>query len=671
MATVDELASPQFQELSQLAARYRVDLQRFRVLNAKLKVADSETKDVSTINIGAELAAHELLQPHRLQRLIAVPVQRDIEDFVRALCRALASTEDPRHASSKVGRHGICEYQVVHAVPELLGTAVLDAILHGGEDVSDITDGVVRALDGLWAELCTPLVTAERRILSADVPAVRKLAAFVLRLVQMLDNKRPTASIFATAKCEFTGLRHTLHRVVTDSWFRASFVVTQPLTALRTEAATEAAAEAFVAWLRAHGASFHDALVADATRMEALAAKGEFAPEWHGLCLRDEAQDPSTSALVETPRFYGGFNTSTSRVYALPLPTSSCGPMRVLRSARVLFVLRSLVVSGTLQLGRVSRSYASLLVAREIDVLMCKSSSLMADLTALCADAGLAADTDTLDAFVERLVHGDGGRTQAEGGGGGGGVGLPTAIALSATNTASSTLSTAAAVRSEDYFVRPVAKAKTIVFAPSAVARTSLVEYTVLYAIAFHLETILAERRTTMHAGVVGIALSTIADKAAELLTTMYRAEGAAILKLVDSEASTGAGLNVKLLRKLCAVIVRKALKCGHDGCAAARRVEAPRATAFTATFRGGQRSLQTAVLHVGNDASDPACFLLLDLLVRLKTHLDESWPLPTGVEWLAAKPRRGGGGPRREEGDEALGDAGAQDETGTGGGEV
>ena len=85
--------------------------------------------------------------------------------------------------------------------------------------------------------------------------------------------------------------------------------------------------------------------------------------------------------------------------------------------------------------------------------------------------------------------------------------------------------------------------------------------------------------------------------------------------------------------------------------CAAARRAEAPRATAFTASMRGGQRSVQTAVLHVGNDASDPACFLFLDLLVRLKTHLDESWPLPTGVEWVAAKPRRGGGGgPRREE---------------------
>lgn len=683
MSTVDELASPQFQELSHLAARYRVDLSRFRALRAKLDAADPDTKGVATVNLGAQLAAHDLLQPHRLQRLIAVPVQRDIEDFVRALCRALASTEDPRHASAKVGRHGICEYQVVHTVPELFSTAMIDAILHGGDDVSEITDGVVRALDALWAELCTPLVAAERHSLQADAPAVRKLAAFVLRLVQMLDNGRTAAGIFGVAKAEFTNLRHTIHRVVTDSWFSASEVPSAPLTDLRTAptappADNEAAATAFVAWVRAHGARLHDALVSDATRMEALAATGEFATEWHGLCLRDEASDPSTSALVETPRFYGGFNTSTSRVYALPIAPNSCGPLRVLRTVRVLFVLRSLVVSGTLQLGRVSRSYASLLIAREIDVLVCKSSSLMGDLMALCADAGLPADDDALDAFVERLVRGDGsaGGDAARGSSSGSSsgaiasaAGALTAVALSTTSASPSVASTvaAAAARSGDFFVRPVAKSKSIPFTPSAVARSSLLEYTVLYSLMSLLENILAERRANMNHGVVGIAMSTVTDEVATMVMTMYRSEGALILKLVDGDASSSASLNVKMLRKLVVWTVRKVLKCGQDGCAAARRAEAPRATVFTAAVRGGQRSAQNAWLHIGTDASDPACFLFLDLLVRLKTHLDESWPLPEGVEWVAAKPRRVSAGPRREE-DEGLGTAGAEDETGTGG---
>jgi hypothetical protein len=281
--------SPQFQELSHLAARYRGDIERFRALHARL-VGDAHLGD--SVEIGAELAMHGLLEPHRLEHLIATPIQRDVEDFVKNMTASLAQTEFPKHTSAKVARHGIHEFQLQHTVSEVLGAAVVRALLDGGDFDGAITSSVVRTLDDLWVELCTPLVAGECKALETDLPAVRKLAAFVLRLVQMRNNDRSSAAIYTTAKAEFSGIRHTLHRVTNDAWFRASTVPVAPLAALRVPPADDdepsKAFAAFAVWVGAHGRCFHDALVADAARMAALASTSEFHAGWHGMngCLK-------------------------------------------------------------------------------------------------------------------------------------------------------------------------------------------------------------------------------------------------------------------------------------------------------------------------------------------------------------------------------------------------
>ena len=608
MSTVDELASPQFQELSHLAARYRVDLSRFRALRAKLDAADPDTKGVATVNLGAQLAAHDLLQPHRLQRLIAVPVQRDIEDFVRALCRALASTEDPRHASAKVGRHGICEYQVVHTVPELFSTAMIDAILHGGDDVSEITDGVVRALDALWAELCTPLVAAERHSLQADAPAVRKLSAFVLRLVQMLDNGRTAAGIFGVAKAEFTNLRHTIHRVVTDSLVlglrspqraahrpahgahRAARRQRGRRDGIRRVGARTRRAAARCARVRrhAHGGARRDGRVCHRVARAVPARRGERSV--HQRARRD-------ATFLWRVQYLDVARLRVADCAQLVRPTARpAHRARALRAA-IARRVRHAAARPRLALVRVAADCARDRRARvQVVEPDGRPDGALRRCRAACGRRRPRRVCGTPCPRRRKRGRRRAARGSSSGSSSGAiasAAGALTAVALSTTSASPSVASTvaAAAARSGDFFVRPVAKSKSIPFTPSAVARSSLLEYTVLYSLMSLLENILAERRANMNHGVVGIAMSTVTDEVATMVMTMYRSEGALILKLADGDASS-ASLNVKMLRKLVVWTVRKVLKCGQDGCAAARRAEAPRAAVHG---RGARRPAQRA----------------------------------------------------------------------------
>jgi hypothetical protein len=374
--------------------------------------------------------------------------------------------------------------------------------------------------------------------------------------------------------------------------------------------------------------------------MAALASTSEFHAGWHGIRLADVATDPSTAALVEAPRFLGRFNSTSGRVYALP-STAPRDRIRCVRTIRMMFVLRSLVVSGTFQLGRVSRAYASLLVDREIGVLMCKSSDLTTNLAALCEDAGIAPDYGTIDRFVDGL-------RRAMPRAGATSTALTAYVAVPVESEAASSAAFAVADKAEvaatgvDFLVRPLAKAKTIGFHPSAVPRASLVEYTVVHSIAVVLHCILAEEKPSMHAAVVGLPITTIADEAQSNLNLMCRSEGVSILKLVDPDAHTGGVLHAGFLRKLVLWTLRKLLKAGLEGAAAAKRASAPRAMPFRPKLCG-ERGRQESFLHIGNGPRDPSCFLFLDLVVRVKSYLDESWPLPSGVNWQAAKPRRSG----------------------------
>lgn len=675
--------SPQFQELSSLAAQYREDIRNFRALQELL---EASVKGRTTVDLGAELARCQVLNRHRLERCIATPIAKETEDFVRRVCVVLRQTENPRHTSQKVARHGIHEFKLIPEAATIISRAVVEAVLlSGGDARGTIADRVVSELDALWTDVCLPIIEGERKSLESELPATRKLAAFVIRLVQMKQNGRPPETVHATAKSEFCGVAHTLHRVSTDDWYTASRVSVWLLSTCCVAEYCAEVGKRLMGWLEHAAGAFHDALIADCASIEALRTTSEFAPEWHGLRISDSADDPATAALIEPPQYVGAFNSYTGRIYALPSTPIHGSSLRTVGVVRTLHVLRSLVANGMFSLGKFAAAYAKELVDREQQVITCKTSGILSNLLMLCQDFNFPADAVAIDRFVDGLVRQSTGRARASSPGDraqhvatfGGCCAVPpsraasasagrlasSSDASSASSASSASVETTVAVQSilrsghhgRDFFCRPEAKHKTIDFWPSRVARTSLLEYLVVYSLATMINEILSGTRTTFDIAAVGLSNSAIVDRVASNMQRLYRTDGSPLGRLMldsvpasadhasDHAYGGSAAINRMALKQMVSFTVKKVIRAGAEGTLAAQRIAAPHAMNWIASYKP-TRATNELLLHVGAGARDPACYLFLDLCVRIKSLLDESWPLPEGMAWPKAVPRRGTG---------------------------
>lgn len=673
--------SPQFEELSALAAQYRTDIRNFKTLQTQLE-EHIQTDRPRAIDLGAELARCHVLNRHRLERCIAGPVAKETEEFVRRVCVALRQTENPVHASQRVARHGIHEFRLIPEVTNIISRAVVEAVLlSGGDARSAISDRVVSEMDALWVDLCQPIIEGERKSLQNELPAARKLASFVTRLLQMKKNGRPASTIHATAKAEICGVAHALYRFSTDDWYKTARISSAELTATCACAYDEGVGRRLEQWLDQHGAVFHDAVVADCASIEALRATSEYALEWHGLHLHDSADDPATAALVEPPRYLGSFNSPTGRIYALPITTATAtasattsAPMRIVGVVRTMHVLRSLIANGMFSLGAFKASYALELVDREQQLIACKTSGILSSLLTLCEDFNFPADATAIDRFVDALVRqrdesavSEDGRNKANR------SSKPTAASfssccavpvaghpgsVSSSSTASSIETTTVATQptshlahhGRDFLVRPDAKHKAVEFSPSRVARVSLLEYIVVYSLAAMVNEILASSRTSLDTAAVAIANSSIVQRVAMNVQRLHRTHGSPLNRVIASADHDAAGnattaatpsINAMALKQMVSFIVKKVLKAGLDGTIAAQRVGAPKAMPWVASYKP-TRGNNELLLHLGSGAHDPACYLFLDVCVRVKSHLDESWPLAEGMAWPKAESRRG-----------------------------
>ena len=628
----------------------------------------------TTIDLGAELARCNVLNRHRLERCIAGPIAKETEDFVRNVCIVLRRTENPKHTSQKVARHGISEFKLIPEAANVISKSVVQAVLLAGGDARGVlASRVVSELDVLWTDVCLPIIEGERKSLESELPALRKLAAFVHRLHQMAKNNRSPEVVHATAKSEYAGVVHTLHRISIDDWYTASRVATGALSACCVAEYSVDVGKQLLEWLEGSAAAFHDTLIADCASIEGLRTMSEFAPEWHGLQLSDSAEDPATAALIEPPQYAGAFNSTSGRIYALP-SVSAHAPMRTVGVVRALHVLRSLVANGLFSLGKFDTTYAKQLVDREQQVLAFKTSDILSSLLTLCQDFNFPADAIAIDRFVDGLVRqrtglmhtDDAQRTHAEHVATFAGCcEIPSlriganrfasqsnaSEASSASSASVETTATQATLRvghhGRDFFVLPDAKHKTIDFWPSRVARTSLLEYVVVYSLASMINEILSGSRTTFDIAAVGLTNSAIAERVASNTQRLYRTDGSALNRLlVEAAPQAGATegtttIKRAALKQMVSFTVKKVLRAGAEGAAAAQRIGAPNARAWVASYQP-TRATNELLLHVGSGARDPACYLFLDLCVRIKSWLDESWPLAEGIAWAKAQPRRG-----------------------------
>jgi hypothetical protein len=634
--------NPQFDELSKLAAKYRCDMVNFDTLKAVLESHGKDGVD-STVDFGAQLARCKLLDRHWLERCISTPVFRETKDFVWRMCIALRQAEQPSHASQKEARHGIHEFRLIPDVSGIVSRAVTEAVLMaGGDNRGTIAERVVRELDAVWNDICVPLISGERKALEHDVPALRKLGSFILRLVQMHQNGRSREVLHATAASEFSSVAHVLHRVSRDDWFTTSRVpLTDLINACSNEHTTDAI-EKLTAWLPEHGHRLHEALVADCARIDVLRTTNDFAAEWHGLGIDSSADDPSTAALVTAPSYLGTFSSDTGRIYARSITTN--GPQRVVGVVRCMFTLRHLVANGLFPLGKFDAQYAKALVEIERQRISFKTSDIISKLLMLCQDFEFRTDAMTIDRFIDDLVRirtesssTDRPDAQVRNPG----TSASAVCALPDTSSSFANVDTClSATRHSanglDFFVLPGAKVKTILFSPSAVARASLMEYVVIYSTAAAVNDILSTQRTMLHIAAIGISNTALVDHVSSTLQSLYSAKGSPLGRVIDQ-----GNVNRASLTQMVSHTIRKLLKAGADAANIAQKHGATGAIAWTCSYKP-TRTTNELVLHIGNGVRDPACYLFLDACMRVKNYLDESWPLPDGMAWPRIAPRRG-----------------------------
>jgi len=638
-------SSPQFDELSLLAAQYRTDIKNFHMLQSILKT-NSNYNERRAVDLGVELARCRVLNRHRLERCLAGPVAKETEEFVRRVCIVLRQIENPRHTSHTVARHGIHEFRLLPAVSGIISRAVVKAALLADSEMRvEVANRLVAELDELWFEICLPIIDGERKLLENTLLQTRKLAAFVSRLVQMVQNKKSVETVHAIAKGEFSGVSHMIYRISTDDWYLASRVPVNDLVVCCNVEFDEAIGKSILEWIDGSGRSFHDAIVADCVRIETLSTTSEFAPAWYALGLGESADDPAAVALIEAPQYIGSFNSETGRIYAISQQCAS--PVRTIGIVRTFYVLRSLIANGSFPIGKFDVAYATELVDREQQVLSFKNSGILSNLLLLCNDFNCNADAKMLDNFVDGLA-----RDRQLSTGQSSFSSCCCAVPSAHTSTSVSSVEPTVVPtpisppprNGSDFFIRPDAKHKSIDFWPSKVQRASLLEYLVVYSLATATNEVLSGSRRSLDFAAVGIANSVLVERVCNNAQKLYRTHGSPLVRLFGhADGNNGASINQAALKQMTSHIVKKLLKAGNDGVIAARRAAATGAMNWSTEYKSTRANTEL-LLHIGAGARDPACYLFLDLCVRVKSYLDESWPLPMGVVWQPAQVRRGGG---------------------------
>ena len=629
---IENLASKseQFFELANRAAQNKIEIVNF--FDIEKIIDESKTNSTGLINFGVGMFKNHGL----FERCIKIPIEREIEEFVRRTCCSLRQTENARHSSQNEARHGIFEFKLIPEVSSILSRGVVDASFIEGGDVNGlIANRVVGELDVAWTRFCAPIVDGERKCQEIELTSIRKLSAFILRLVQMNENKKPASMIYSASAFEFGNVSHIFHRVTTDDWYTASRASYLGLLEAFSDdhvsnRSIEERAFGLCEWVSADARAFYDALGLDCARIGDLQSKSEFADNWHGVVVTTNAIDAATDAAIAPPIFMGSFKNETGRVFACSTAASKT-TLRVLGVVRSMVVIRHVVATGSFALGQFDNEYVKTLVDLEKQRLAYKNAGIISKMLLICQSFECTASAETIDKFIDEIVDKNCFQEMP----------VPrksmSASAVCGIPTASSSTAAFAKPQKWDFLVRPDAKLKSVDFKPSRVSRPALPEYFVVCSLASAVNEILSVRGGHMNCIAIGVANSSLVDRVASKITNLKNPMTSALGRFIDD----GVSVNRASLTQLVSNTVRKLLKACSEAAEAARVADAPGAVSWTCSYQA-TRSTNELLLHVGVGVCDPICYVFLDACVRIKSFLDESWPLPEGMSWARANHRRG-----------------------------
>lgn len=620
---------PKAVHCAELATKYQRDVQNLTKLSKTLE----ESSDF--VNLFDVLNSHNITDRSRVDSYASEQITKAVSSFVgKGIYDEFASCASKHFSSSKHTVHKIVGCKFQQEVSTYIARATVDTATRGTDEHTrlHIKEALLAQFFVIWSSICVPLIEAERKSVQDDLNRCNGLLSLVKKttklFLQDLGDAAEDAAFRSFMKSVCTFYNHTIARIRADDWFVSSKLMWQ----LNFE---NVSTKVFASWIREKGQLLRNALSRDFDRLQRLCKEPADSTAWHGIEVIHTIDDPINAFRFRPPSYVGRFETPSGRVYAKYTQTTEDSITRALTLIQTFWFLHDIIQRDWLPIQYVSANYAHDLVESEIQLYSQTVRGITKELTRVCRDAGYNIEEERFDRVVFEICSKYAGRSHN-----------------SASASGAIRASGAASSNCVDSFVRTsssstygiptkapndtlcASRDKSIPFLPSFVHWHGLVDYLVIHTVAENVSESIDRGRGR---GVV----STVEIRNEEIMTAVETD----ILNLVKAEkCSEMRHILVKLanrdrLRQSIPVIIKNLIDQGEKGCEASNNTNSGQDVVWFTSYTA-EIAKKGTVLKIGYGSSDPLAFLFYNLCSRLKSWMDQSWPLPAGVEWKVKRPR-------------------------------
>lgn len=615
-------------ECAQLTRQYSKEMGNLMRLSTTLR----EASEHSFVNLFDVLQSHEICDKSRVVEHASSQIVKAVKSFVgRSIFDELYQNPFVRLTSGKNVVHLITACRMQSEVSSHIARATVDTATRGTDDVSraHIKEALLAQMAVVWSTTCVPLIEAERASLKQDLESCRSLLSVVKRAMRAGrkdggSTESTSAAYEMLAKSVAQSHTHTAERLRSDPWYGCSALV-WPCDAFATPATPP---KAFVEWCETHADRFRTALGQDVARLQRLCTEPAESIAWHGL----EVVHAKTIGgfCFQPPGYVGRFETPTSRVYA-QFAKEAAAPQSTTRAivlVQAFWVLRHIVQREWLPIRYVSREYALALIESEIRLYSHTVCGVTAQLKQICNEFGVDVPEEKFERVLFELCAKQAHRTTR-------------GVRPDGGCSSTACVSVASTVPSAPLHVPPDtlcdSRDKSIPFRPLHVRWHALVDYAVVHAIGERVSEAIDRGRGSSIVSALEIRADELIYAAEQVLYSVIRQTANAELRRSLAQLTRHDSL-----RQSVPIVVKALLANGARGCAEfnkANDAKGGHGALWSASY-APDRAKGGMLLTIGYGATDPMLFLVYNLCSRIKGMLDQSWPLPLGVEWTPKRPR-------------------------------
>jgi len=628
---------PKVVQCAELASRYKKDVINLTRLCKTLQTAPPS----SFVNLFDVFQSHEIYDRIRIDSYASDQITKAVASFVgRGIYDELQACASSKRSSLKHVQHKIAGCKFQQDVSNYITRATVDTATRGTDEHARmfIKDALLAQLFVVWSSVCVPLIETERKSTQDEATRCSSLVAAIKKAVKRFNEIEHGESLseerayrsFLKSVC--MSHHHTIARIRVDDWFVSSKSI--------WPADSVCSAATIVSWIQKDGQRFRNALSQDCNRLQRLCKEPPDSSAWHGIEVVHTVDDPMNAFRFQPPSYVGRFETPSGRVYARYVQPPGESITRALTLVQTFWVLHDIIQRDWLPIRYVSVHYAQDLVESEILLYSHTVNGITRELTQVCKDAGYNVDEGLIDRVVYEICSKYAGRSRD--------VASVSAASSScvdsATNTPSSCGSSLPTGSHTSRLVCIPTKApadtlcasrdNSIQFIPSMVHWHGLVEYLVVHAVSEYVSVSIDRGWGRGVVSDIDLRNDEILASVETELTKLVTSEACADMKHVLRQLA-----NRDSLRQCIPAIIKSLLNEGKNACAAANASGCVQFVAWSAKYEP-DRIKRGMVLTVGYGAHDPMAFLFFNLCSRIKGWLDQSWPLPVGVEWKVKRPR-------------------------------